>query len=172
MRVSITVDRFIEAVSDYKVSIIAGKEGVNNIIEWFHMAENMFEIDHINEKELVFSSGEKLDDEHHFMQFLEKLIDRKSSGLVIAYGYYLKCISEKVKKFCNEKSFPLMMVTYSVNISNITKLLSILLLESEKINRQLFSAMKNAISFPEKMEGYLPTLLQYGFKKMSHILSR
>ena len=38
MRVSITVDRFIEAVSDYKVSIIAGKEGVNNIIEWFHMA--------------------------------------------------------------------------------------------------------------------------------------
>lgn len=165
MRVSITVDRFIEAVSDYKVSIIAGKEGVNNIIEWFHMAENMFEIDHINEKELVFSSGEKLDDEHHFMQFLEKLIDRKSSGLVIAYGYYLKCISEKVKKFCNEKSFPLMMVTYSVNISNITKLLSIQLLESEKINRQLFSAMKNAISFPEKMEGYLPTLLQYGFKK-------
>ena len=62
-----------------------------------------------------------------------------------------------------------MMVTYSVNISNITKLLSIQLLESEKINRQLFSAMKNAISFPGKMEGYLPTLLQYGFKKMSHI---
>ena len=58
-----------------------------------------------------------------------------------------------------------MLVAYSVNVSNITKLLSIQLLESEKINRQLFSAMKNAISFPEKTEGYLPTLLQYGFRK-------
>lgn len=162
---SITVDRFLETVNDYNVSIVAGKEGLGNIIEWFHMAENAFEIDHINEKELVFSSGENMENEIIFIEFLEQLVARKSSGLVVAYGYYLQHVSDQIKEFCDEHCFPLMMVMHSVNISNITKLLSIQLLESEKINRQLFSAMKNAISFPEKMEGYLPTLLQYGFKK-------
>ena len=162
---SITIDRFLETVSDYKVNLIAGKSGISNIIEWFHMVENPFEIEHINEKELVFSSGMSMDTESNFMDFLEQLIARKGSGLVVAYGNYLKCISDQVKKFCNERGFPLMLVAYSVNVSNITKLLSIQLLESEKINRQLFSAMKNAISFPEKTEGYLPTLLQYGFRK-------
>ncbi len=162
---SITIDRFLETVSDYKVNLIAGKSGISNIIEWFHMVENPFEIEHINEKELVFSSGMSMDTESNFMDFLEQLVARKGSGLVVAYGNYLKCISDQVKKFCNERGFPLMLVAYSVNVSNITKLLSIQLLESEKINRQLFSAMKNAISFPEKTEGYLPTLLQYGFRK-------
>lgn len=162
---SITIDRFLETVSDYKVNLIAGKSGISNIIEWFHMVENPFEIEHINEKELVFSSGMSMDTESNFMDFLEQLVARKGSGLVVAYGNYLKCISDQVKKFCNERGFPLMLVAYSVNVSNITKLLSIQLLESEKINRQLFSAMKNAISFPEKTEGYLSTLLQYGFRK-------
>ena len=162
---SITIDRFLETVSDYKVNLIAGKSGISNIIEWFHMVENPFEIEHINEKEFVFSSGMSMDTESNFMDFLEQLVARKGSGLVVAYGNYLKCISDQVKKFCNERGFPLMLVAYSVNVSNITKLLSIQLLESEKINRQLFSAMKNAISFPEKTEGYLPTLLQYGFRK-------
>lgn len=162
---SITIDRFLETDSDYKVNLIAGKSGISNIIEWFHMVENPFEIEHINEKELVFSSGMSMDTESNFMDFLEQLVARKGSGLVVAYGNYLKCISDQVKKFCNERGFPLMLVAYSVNVSNITKLLSIQLLESEKINRQLFSAMKNAISFPEKTEGYLPTLLQYGFRK-------
>lgn len=162
---SITIDRFLETVSDYKVNLIAGKSGISNIIEWFHMVENPFEIEHINEKELVFSSGMSMDTESNFMDFLEQLVARKGSGLVVAYGNYLKCISDQVKKFCNERGFPLMLVAYSVNVSNITKLLSIQLLESEKTNRQLFSAMKNAISFPEKTEGYLPTLLQYGFRK-------
>ena len=45
------------------------------------------------------------------------------------------------------------------------KLFCLQILESEKANKQLFSAMKNAISFPQKTELYTPTFLQYGFRK-------
>ena len=66
----------METVSDYKVNLIAGKSGISNIIEWFHMVENPFEIEHINEKELVFSSGMSMDTESNFMDFLEQLVAR------------------------------------------------------------------------------------------------
>lgn len=162
---SITVERFLETVSDYKVNLVAGKDGSGNIVEWFQIVENDLAMTHVNENELVFCSGKNMDEEIALVRFIEALIARRSSGLVIIQGHYLKSIPDKVKKICGNHGFPLMVVSHSVNMSAITKLLSIQLLESEKINRQLFSAMKNAISFPQKPEGYVPTFVQSGFKK-------
>ena len=162
---SITVERFMETVSDYKVNLVAGKDGIGNIIEWFQIVENNLAMTQVNNNELVFCSGEDMDDEAVFLRFIEELIARQSSGLVIIQGHYLTEISDVVKNLCNIQRFPLMVLASSVNMSTITKLLSIQLLESEKINRQLFSAMKNAISFPKKLDGYVPTLVQSGFKK-------
>lgn len=162
---SITVERFMETVSDYKVNLVAGKDGIGNIIEWFQIVENNLAMTQVNNNELVFCSGEDMDDEAVFVRFIEELIARQSSGLVIMQGHYLTEISDVVKNLCNIQRFPLMVLASSVNMSTITKLLSIQLLESEKINRQLFSAMKNAISFPKKLDGYVPTLVQSGFKK-------
>lgn len=162
---SITVERFMETVSDYKVNLVAGKDGIGNIIEWFQIVENNLAMTHVNINELVFCSGEDMDDEAVFVRFIEELIARQSSGLVIMQGHYLTEISDVVKNLCNIQRFPLMVLASSVNMSTITKLLSIQLLESEKINRQLFSAMKNAISFPKKLDGYVPTFVQSGFKK-------
>lgn len=162
---SITVERFMETVSDYKVNLVAGKDGIGNIIEWFQIVENNLAMTQVNNNELVFCSGEDMNDEAVFVRFIEELIARQSSGLVIMQGHYLTEISDVVKNLCNIQRFPLMVLASSVNMSTITKLLSIQLLESEKINRQLFSAMKNAISFPKKLDGYVPTLVQSGFKK-------
>lgn len=162
---SITVERFMETVSDYKVNLVAGKDGIGNIIEWFQIVENNLAMTQVNNNELVFCSGEDMDDEAVFVRFIEELIARQSSGLVIMQGHYLTEISDVVKNLCNIQRFPLMVLASSVNMSTITKLLSIQLLESEKINRQLFSAMKNAISFPKKLDGYVPTFVQSGFKK-------
>lgn len=162
---SITVERFMETVSDYKVSLVAGKDGATNVIDWFNIVENTFALEQLNEKELVLSSGKGLENEDNFVLFAEALIAKKSSGLVLFSNRYVPQLPERIIKLCNEKAFPVMQVHHEVNVSNITKLISIQLLESEKINRQLFSAMKNAISFPEKTEGYIPLLMQYGFKK-------
>lgn len=162
---SVTVECFMETVSDYKVNLVAGKDGIGNIIEWFQIVENNLAMTHVNNNELVFCSGEDMNDEAVFVRFIEELIARQSSGLVIMQGHYLTEISDVVKNLCNIQRFPLMVLASSVNMSTITKLLSIQLLESEKINRQLFSAMKNAISFPKKLDGYVPTLVQSGFKK-------
>ena len=162
---SITVERFMETVSDYKVSLVAGKDGATNVIDWFNIVENTFALEQLNEKELVLSSGKGLENEDNFVLFAEALIAKKSSDLVLFSNRYVPQLPERIIKLCNEKAFPVMQVHHEVNVSNITKLISIQLLESEKINRQLFSAMKNAISFPEKTEGYIPLLMQYGFKK-------
>ncbi len=50
----ITVEKFLDIVSDYKLKPVAGEEGLDNMTEWFHFVEDAYELDHINEKELIF----------------------------------------------------------------------------------------------------------------------
>ena len=161
----ITVEKFLDIVSDYKLKPVAGEEGLDNMTEWFHFVEDAYELDHINEKELIFSSGRHLQEELVFLQFIEQLISMHCSGLVVSLGYHLQGIPCSVVQFCNEKEFPLIKAPQGINISNVIKLFCLQILESEKANKQLFSAMKNAISFPQKTELYTPTFLQYGFRK-------
>ena len=161
----ITVGKFLDIVSDYKMETVAGEDGLDNITEWFHFVEDEEELRYINEKELIFSSGRYLHEGTAFWQFIEQLISRHCSGLVVPLGYCLKEFPCSVVQFCNEKGFPLIKAPQGINISNVIKLFCLQILESEKANKQLFSAMQNAISFPQKTELYMPTFLQYGFRK-------
>lgn len=162
---SITVEKFLDIVSDYKLKTLAGENGLGNIVEWFHFVEDDYEIQFVNEKELIFSYGQYLQDTDAFQRFIQQLIQRQCSGLVIAIGHHIQQIPPSVIQFCNEQNFPLLQISINANISNVLKLVCLQILESEKANRQLFSAMKNAISFPQKTELYTPTFLQYGFRK-------
>lgn len=161
----ITVEKFLDIVGDYKLKTVAGEDGLGNITEWFHFVEDVYELKHVNEKELIFSSGRQLQEEAAFRQFIEQLIFIHCSGLVVPVGRHLQEIPCSIVQFCDEKEFPLIKAPQGINISNVIKLFCLQILESEKANKQLFSAMKNAISFPQKTELYTPTFLQYGFRK-------
>lgn len=161
----ITVEKFLDIVSDYKLKVIAGEKGLGNVAEWFHFAEDIHELQHVNEKELFFSAGVHLQETELFLQFIQQLIACQSSGLVLILGHHLKEVPQEILQFCNEQKFPLIKASCDINISNVVKLFCLQILESEKASKQLFSAMKNAISFPQKTELYTPTFLQYGFRK-------
>lgn len=165
MKMSITVERFLDISNDYKIKTIAGEAGLNNIAEWFHFIGDEYELQFTNEKELVFCSGQYLQEDAVFLQVITQLVERKASGLVVGVGHYIKEVPQSVLQFCNEHQFPLLKIASGANISDVVKLFCLQILESEKANRQLFSAMKNAISFPQKTELYTPTFLQYGFRK-------
>ena len=160
----VTVEKFLEIVSDYKLKTVCGEAGMGNATEWFHFVEDEHEILYLNEKELVFSTMAGMLEETAFMDFVKRLTNKQSSGLVIFVDdmQELPC---SVMDYCDEKHFPVIKAPADTNVSGITKLFCLQILESEKANKQLFSAMKNAISFPQKTELYMPTFLQYGFRK-------
>ncbi|MBR5318029.1 MAG: PucR family transcriptional regulator ligand-binding domain-containing protein [Peptococcaceae bacterium] len=161
----ITVEKFMDLVSDYKLKLVAGENGLGNIAEWFHFVEHDRELLYLNEKELVFSTGGDMQDNAALLEFIRKLLRQHCSGLVLSAGCCMGEVSKEVVAYCHEYKFPLLKAPDDANISDIVKLFCLQILESEKANKQLFSAMKNAISFPQKTELYIPTFLQYGFRK-------
>lgn len=162
----ITVEKFLDVVSENEVELVAGNAGRNNITEWFHFVEDSYEVRFVKEKELAFSGGKEVAvTTDAFLQFVRQLIEQQCSGLVVAIGRHVQEIPQEVVQFCDEQNFPLLKISSEVDTSDLIKRFCLQILESEKANLQLLSAMKNAISFPQKMELYTPTFLQYGFRK-------
>ena len=161
---SITVEKFLDVVSEYRVDLVAGRIGVGRSIDWFHFIERTDETERINANELVFVQAAHLEDGAASRALLRRIVEKDASGIVVVVDPRKQTLPPALAAFCDEAHFPLIEVAYDADVSSISKLLCIQLLESEKASRQLFSAMKNAISFPQKTGLYVPTFLQYGFK--------
>ena len=161
---SITVEKFLDVVSEYRVDLVAGRIGVGRSIDWFHFIERTDETERINANELVFVQAAHLEDGAASRALIRRIVEKDASGIVVVVDPRKQTLPPPLAAFSDEAHFPLIEMAYDADVSSISKLLCIQLLESEKASRQLFSAMKNAISFPQKTGLYVPTFLQYGFK--------
>lgn len=165
---SITVEKFLDVVSDYRIGLVAGRIGIGRPVDWFHFVESAQDGAMVNENELVFINHACLESVDDPLALLHQLVEKNSSGVVVALDKRTQVLAPALLEFCDRAHFPLIEMAADADISSISKLLCIQLLESEKASRQLFSAMKNAISFPQKTGLYMPTFMQYGFKVQEH----
>lgn len=165
---SITVEKFLDVVSDYRIGLVAGRIGIGRPVDWFHFVESAQDGAMVNENELVFINRAYLEFVDEPLALLHQLVEKNSSGVVVALDKRTQVLAPALLEFCDRAHFPLIEMAADADISSISKLLCIQLLESEKASRQLFSAMKNAISFPQKTGLYMPTFMQYGFKAQEH----
>lgn len=162
---SIIVEKLLQKANVYHVTLVAGEKGLNRTVHWFHMVENMTFAEFIEEKSLVFTSGIALDQNLDLFTLVEAQIKQKASGTLLNLGPYIPQVPQDVIDLCNEHSYPLMICPWKVRIPDIMKLFSNLLLNVEKTEVELGSALRNAIAFPNLKDLYAQTLYQYGFQE-------
>lgn len=160
---SIIVEKLLQKANVYHVSLIAGEKGLNRGVNWFHMVENMAFAEFIEEGSLVFTSGIALDENLDLYTLINTQIKQKASGSLLNLGPYIPQVPQEVMDLCNENDYPLMVSPWNVRIPDIMKLFSNLLLNVEKAEGELGSALRNAIAFPSHKDLYTHTLFQYGF---------
>ena len=89
----------------YGMRVIAGKEGMTNIVQWVHSVEDIEVSDFLHGGELIFSTGIANKGQDWLLPFVKNLIAKNVSGLVLNIGPYIKGIPSEVISYCNEKSF-------------------------------------------------------------------
>lgn len=160
---SIIVEKLLQKANVYHVSLIAGEKGLNRGVTWFHMVENMAFCEFIEERSLVFTSGIALDKNLDLFTLINTQIKQKASGTLLNLGPYIPNVPQEVIDLCNKNDYPLMVCPWNVRIPDIMKLFSNLLLNVEKAEGELGSALRNVISFPNRKDLYSHTFFQYGF---------
>lgn len=156
---SITVSKLCaNAQANYVMKLVAGKEGLGNYVRWVHLVENADVSLFLHGNEMVFMTGVGINDDGHLLRFVEELIARRCSALVINTGKYIKSIPQSVKDCCDINSLPLFTVPWEVKLIDITYDFCHRIVTGEEIETALATALRNLIFSPENEAGYKSTL--------------
>lgn len=142
----------------YGMRVIAGKDGMTNIVQWVHSVEDTEVSDFLHGGELIFSTGIANKGQDWMLPFVKNLIENQVSGLVLNIGPYIKSIPQEVISYCNEKHFPLLDIPWKTRIVDISRDFCNRIILNERKEESIGDALKNFIFFPNEYDKYIPVL--------------
>jgi len=146
------------------IELVAGKKGLSNEVKWIHVVENKEIASFLEGKEVVFTTGLAVQTEEKLSGLIKENIKNNVSGMVINIGPYISEVSNKIVAYCEKNDFPLFIVPWNVKIARIMKTFSSYIIDDEKKQLEITSAINNALFSSEQTRLYIPTLKRYGFQ--------
>lgn len=161
---AITLQRLCEKANYlYGMRVLAGEKGMDHIVQWVHVVEDVEAGGFLHGNELVFTTGIAQQGTDWLVSFVRELISRDASGLVLNSGPYLPGAPSDLVEFCNEQGFPLMDVPWKTRLVEITRDFCNQIIQNDKEEEDVGETFKNLIYYPEEREKYLPVLESHDF---------
>ncbi len=154
-------DMMLISQEQYQMQFIAGNNGWSNSISWVHMVEDMVIIQHFWGKELAVTTGLGFDTTEKLRMLIEELIRRHGAGLIVNTGYYIHEIPWALMDYCDENDFPLLTVPWEIHLADMIKDYSIRIFMQGTADKEISSALIQAIEQPANQEEYRQKLLPY-----------
>lgn len=162
---AVELSKLIEKVSHMDITLIAGKNGLTNMVSWVHMVETTEASDFLEGGEIAFSTGVGLNNSLHILDLVENIRKNKASGVVLNIGPFIENIPQEVIDFGDANDFPIFTVPWKAHLAEIMRIFSYMITKSEQAHLAIAAAFKNAISFPKQEELYVVPLSQHGYNK-------
>jgi DNA-binding PucR family transcriptional regulator len=147
----------------FKISLIAGEGGLDNLVSWVHVLENIEATGFIHGNELLITTGVTMNSTDWLNSYIEKIIENKACGLIINTGAFINEIPSNIIDLCNKNKFPLFTVPWDIHLVDIIRVYCNKIVQSNQSNLTVASAFKNAIFYPEKTELYESHLQRNNF---------
>lgn len=108
-----------ETKEKYKLRILAGKNGMDNVTGWVHMLEDETIINRFAGEELAVTTGMKAGKEGWLLQLVSSMKKAESTGIIINTGMYLKQVPQDVIDWCETHDFPLLEMPWEISITDL-----------------------------------------------------
>lgn len=131
-------------------------------IGWVHIVENELFAQFLHGNELIFTSGVQYTSEEWMKDFVDMLYDKHAGGLILGLPEGRK-FSKEIIEYCNEIRFPLFSASWDTPYIDVMRRFSEILLQNEKKETNLVTALKNAIYYPNNLELYVKDFESNGF---------
>jgi sugar diacid utilization regulator len=146
------------------MKLLAGQKGLDNVVRWVHIIEDIEIPNFLHGNELVFTTGmAQTFKKNWLMDFINAMLEKKISGLVINIGPYVKEVPEDIIDYCEKHDLPLYSVPWSVRVIDITYDFCHKIIAGNEAEIGLSSAFRNLIFAPNEEESYRSTLERYCF---------
>ncbi|NCB99343.1 MAG: PucR family transcriptional regulator [Clostridia bacterium] len=147
----------------YKMRLIAGQNGMTNLVEWVHLVEDKEVSQFLNGNELIFTTGLWNHKDGDFMEFVDSLYDNEASGLVVNLGPFIKDIPKYITDYCDEKAFPLFIIPWEIHLVDVTRDFCRDIANTEQNEASVTGIFKDVIAGVGSVDEQIPLLERRGF---------
>ena len=132
-----------------KLTIVAGKSGLDRLIRWVHFIDLPDVIPWVQGGELLIITGIGLNGNLDKLQDIMKgIIKKKLAGLIINVGPYIKEIPAEVINLAEQASFPVFTLPWEVKIIEVTKDICSHIVMKQTEERSIKDFLEQLLLFP------------------------
>ncbi len=154
----------IKKTPELKIDVIAGKNGMENKVRWVHVIESPSSSALLNEAELALSTGIELTSSAVLMELIQRLCEKKASGIIISLGYFIEEIPTEARDFCDKNDFPLLVIPNKTGLTTSLSLFANVITLENHEEITINTAFQNAIFSHQNTQAYEIPLTQKGIK--------
>lgn len=165
MHMAVTVRQlFKNADRLYNASLIAGADGLGNLVEWVHIVEDNEVGLFLHGQELVFTTGIADGSKDWMMEFARNLYTSNVSAFVINLGLYIQEVPDELIGYCNEMNMPLYTIPWETRQVDMTRAFCQKIIENDNSESSVASGFKNILFGVEDTGAQITLLERHGYR--------
>ena len=151
----------------YNMNLVAGQNGLNNLVQWVHIIEDDNVISFLHGNELVFTAGILNNKKDWLLNFAVKLKEVNASAFVVNLGPHTSKIEDNVINYCNKENLPLFTIPWETRMVDMTRDFCHRILNNVQIENDLSTTIKNIVFNVGDLETQILQLERYGCQRDS-----
>ncbi len=151
----------------YKMNLIAGKNGMDNLVQWVHIIEDDNVTSFLHGNELVFTAGILNSHKEWLLNFARKLYETRVSAFVVNIGPHTKDISAEVVAYCDEVGMPLFTIPWETKMVDMTRDFCHRIMNNEHVEHTIATKFKNIIFNIGDIDAQFMQMERYGYQRGS-----
>ncbi|MEI6101366.1 MAG: PucR family transcriptional regulator ligand-binding domain-containing protein [Eubacteriales bacterium] len=152
----------------YKMNLIAGKNGLGNLVQWVHIIEDDSATSFLHGNELVFTAGILNHSNEWLLNFARNLYASGTSAFVINIGPHIKSIPNEVIEYCNEVNMPLFTVPWETRMVDMTRDFCHRIMNNEHVEINTATTIKDIIFNVGNIDTQVQQMERYGYQRDSN----
>lgn len=149
----------------YKMELIAGRSGMNNLVQWVHIIEDDAVSPFLHGYELVFTAGILNKADNWLLEFAKKLNKSGVSAFVVNLGPHTKIVPKDVIEYCNEVNMPLFTIPWETRMVDMTRDFCRRIMMNDNVENSMATTIKNIIFKIGDLESQILQMERYGYKR-------
>jgi len=115
-------DIYHDTARTYQLSLVAGADGLQNVMSWVYITEDIENTGFLSGGELIITTGIcAKNDPSWILSFAKEMHEAGACGLVINIGKYITNLPEELITFCETNRFPLFTLPWAVHLHSISR---------------------------------------------------
>ncbi|MEE1342134.1 MAG: PucR family transcriptional regulator ligand-binding domain-containing protein [Lachnospiraceae bacterium] len=165
---AVTVNHLYKnATKLYKMKLIAGKGGLNHLVQWVHIIEDEDVSKFLHGQELVFTTGILLKEKGQLLEFTKKLYASDVSAFLVNLGPNIATVPNEVIQYCNEVELPLFVMPWETPMVDVTRDFCHRIMKHDAKEDNLVTTLKNIIFKIGDVETQIQQMERSGFDRDS-----